>query len=363
MSARPRLPLVTLLLIGANISAAFGLVIDPDLALQLGFRSDYPRFTTAFTSLFLHANLIHLLGNMIFLAAVGATVELATGSLRFIVVYFVGGLAGVGLHFMMTKHAIAPPPFIGASGCIASCAAYYSVRYTRLRVPVAPKLAISVAAVTIVWLALQIIGAILKPGESGGTSFMAHIGGFVAGALLSLVFRTPDLQQLKLGHEVLEQMNLRGPAAAAFAAKRHLEQHPRDAKALWDLADAQSALGEGPAEAATLVQILEVATEAERTEVLRRLCKLGRVSTLPVLKRLQFADQVRDEAPEVARALLRSVVDGPVAEAQRPDAILALAALDRDNQPERAKELLQILIRDYPIHPAADVARKRGWVK
>jgi len=191
---------------------------------------------------------------------------------------------------------------------------------------------------------------------------MAHIGGFVGGALLSLVFRAPDLEQLKLGHEVLERMNTRGPAAVAFAAQRHLDQHPRDVKALWELADAQSALGEAPAEAGTLLLILDVAPEADRPEVLRRICKLGRVSSLPALKRLQYADQSREAAPDVARALLRSVVEGPPGDAQRPDAILALAALERDVQPERANDLLQELIRTYPIHPAADVARKRGWV-
>lgn len=362
MSARPRLPLVTLLLIAAALFAAFSVVIDPDLVVQFGFRSNHPTVFSAFTSLFLHANLFHLLGNMVFLAAVGAAVELATGSLRFVIVYFIGGLAGVALHFVMTRHNIEPAPLIGASGCISSCAAYYSVRYTRLRVPVAPKLAISVAAVTAVWLALQFVGAVVKLGDTGGTSFWAHLGGFSAGALLSLVFRTPDLEQLKLGHEVLERMNDRGPGASAFAAERHLEQHPNDVKALWSLADAQSALGEGTAESKTLLKLIDLTSETERGEAVRRLCKIGRVSSLTALKRLQIADQCRESAPDVTRALLRSVVEGPDDEPQRPDAILALVGIDRDDQPEKAEELLAELVRTYPIHPAVELARKRGWV-
>lgn len=362
MSARPRLPLVTLLLIAANIAAAFSLVIDPDLALQFGFRSDHPSVFTAFTSLFLHANLIHLLGNMVFLAAVGAAVELATGSIRFVIVYLVGGLAGVVLHYMVTRRAFEPAPYVGASGCIASCAAYYSVRYTRLRVPVAPKLAISVAAVTVLWLVLQCVGAVVKFGDRGGISFWAHIGGFVTGALLSVVFRTPDLEQLKLGHEVLDRMNDRGPAAVAFAAERHLEQHPKDVKALWELVDAQAALGESAEELKVLSKLLDLTTDQDRIEVVSRICKLGRASSLPTLRRLQYADQCKTTSPELARALLRSVVEGPQNETQRPDAMLALAALEREAQPERANEILAELLQAYPMHPATEVARKRGWV-
>jgi membrane associated rhomboid family serine protease len=362
VSARPRLPLVTLILIAASIIAAFSAVVDPELVEQYGFRTNHPAMLPAFTSLFLHANLFHLLGNMVFLAAVGAAVELATGSLRFIVVYFAGGLAGIAVHYVMTRHSSDPAPLIGASGCIASCAAYYSVRYTRLRVPVAPKLAISVAAVTGVWFALQVVGAFVKLGDQGGISFWAHLGGLGAGALLSFVFRAPDFEQLKLGHEVLEKMNSRGPAAVVYAAKRHLKEHPKDVKALKELADAHSALGEGDAQAKALLQLIELTSDEDRIDAIRQLCKIGRVSTLPVIKRLQMADQCPPSAADVARGLLSSVVQGPRDELQRPDAILSLVALERDAHPDRAKTLLNELLDDYPLHPAAELARKRGWV-
>lgn len=361
MSARPRLPLVTLLLIAASIFAAFTVVIDPDLVSEYGFRSNHPSVKTIFTSLFMHANLFHLLGNMVFLAAVGAAVELATGSLRFIVVYFVGGLGGIAVHYSMTKTSVDPAPLIGASGCIASCAAYYSVRYTRLRVPVAPKIAISVAAVTCVWILLQIVGTFVKLGDQGGVSFWSHIGGFATGVILSFVFRAPDFEQLKLGHKVLEQMNARGPAAVAIAAKRHLEQHPKDVKALWELADAHSALGDGALEAKVVLQLIELTSEDERIDALSRLCKIGRVSALPAIKRLQLADQCRATAPMVTHALLTSVVQGPRDEIQRPDAMLALVAIDRESHPDKAEALLSELVKDYPLHPAVELARKRGW--
>ncbi len=362
MSARARLPLVTLLLIAANLVAAFSLIIDPELVQELGFRSNHPSIVSAFTSLFLHANLIHLLGNMVFMAAVGAAVELATGSLRFIAVYLIGGLCGVLMHYLVTRRAIEPAPFVGASGCIASCAAYYSVRYTRLRVPVAPKLAISVAAVTAVWIGLQFLGAFLRFGEQGGTSFWAHIGGFIAGAILSLAFKAPDLEQVKLGHEVLDKMNTRGPAAAAFAAELHLQKHPKDLKAMWELADAQGVQGEINEETKALLRIFESGPEGDRMEALRRLCKVGKLNEVPTLKRLQAADSFRSDSPDVAKTILNSVIEDPSAEVQHPDAILALAGIERDSSPARATELLATLVADYPLHPATELARQRGWI-
>lgn len=356
-----RIPIVTLLLIGANLLAAFALLVDPGLAFELGFRPDSPNLSDAFSCLFLHANVLHLLGNMVFLAAVGAAVELASGSFRFATVYFFAGIVGVAAHFLVTKRLPEPAPLIGASGAVAGCAGYYSFRYTGLRVPVAPRFAISVAAVTAIWALLQIIGAFVRLGDSGGSAFWAHLGGFAAGILLSLVYRAPDPGQLQLGHEVLAQMNERGPAALAVAARKHLERHPRDVKALWELADAHASLGEGDAEADALLRLLDAVPADEQPEVLRRLAQNGRITRIPSMKRLQLADR-HQAFPPLVRALLRSVVEGPKDEPQRPDAMVALIGVERSEHPDRAEALLAELAREYAMHPATELARKRGWL-
>ncbi|HSI72745.1 MAG TPA: rhomboid family intramembrane serine protease [Fimbriimonas sp.] len=361
MSTGSRLPIVTLILIVANIAAAFALLVQPDLAYQFGFLPNLPRAAAAFTSMFLHANVLHLLGNMLFLAAVGAAVELATGSFRFAVVYFLSGLVGVAVHFLMMKSSPDPVPYIGASGAIAGCAAYYTIRYTSLKVPVAPHLALPVIGVTVLWLLLQVAGAFVRIGDAGGTAYWAHLGGFAAGVLLCFVFRSPDLGQVKIQHEVLNQMNARGPSASAIAAKRHLEKHPDDQKALWDLADAYDKLGEKQNEADTLLRLLDLVSVDQHVDVLRRLAAMGHVSRIPTIKRLQFADRCKSTAPFVARAMLRSVVEGPD-DIQKPEAMLALAALDRETEPEKSQEILEALKREYPFHATVEVARKRGWL-
>jgi membrane associated rhomboid family serine protease len=358
-----RFPVVTVLLIAANILAAFALLINSDLADQLGFHSDHPTLQAAFTSLFLQANVVHLLGNMIFLAAVGAAVEIATGSVRFAVVYFVSGLVGVGCHFLVTRRAPDEGTLLGSSGAIAGCAAYYCVRYTGLKVPVAPKISLSVAAVTALWVVLQVAGAVVHIGDAGGTAFWSHLGGFIAGMLLAAIFRAPDLGHLKLGHEVLERMNERGPAAVATAARLHLKKHPQDVTAQRRLARACAQLDDVSGEAECLLALMELESETEHPALLGRLMELGESGKLTTHKRIVLAEKFKESNPAVAKALLKSVLAQSPSDPQRPEALLALYGLERDEDPARANVLLEELVASYPLHPCVDLARKRGWVR
>jgi membrane associated rhomboid family serine protease len=358
---RSRPPVVTLILIAANLIAAFGVLGIPDLVERFGFRSDAPSFQAAVTSLFLHANVLHLLGNMVFLAAVGAAVEMASGSVRFASVYFVSGLVGVFAHYLMTKSAIAPAPFIGASGAIAGCAGYYSFRYTGMKVPIYPGKEISVMMVTAFWVALQIVGAFIRLGETSGTAYWAHLGGFAAGIVLSLVFRAPDLGQARMGHALIKSMGERGPAAVAATAQHHLKTHPKDAKALEELANAFNDLDEQTREADALLSLLAVAEDEQQPTIVSRILDAGKIGKLPTWRRTLLAERFKDSNRDLSIQLLETVICEPD-DGQRPEAILALAALEREAHPSRAEDLLRELATSYPLHPAMEVARKRGWV-
>ena len=361
MIERSRLPVVTLILIAANLLAAFWLAGVPILRTSMGFRANAPTIAAAFTCLFLHANVLHLLGNMVFLAAVGAAVEMASGSIRFASVYFVSGLVGVFAHYLMTRHAEDPAPFIGASGCIAGCAGYYSFRYTGMKVPILPGKEVSVAAITGLWVVLQVVGGFVRLGDTGGEAFWAHLGGFATGIVLSLLFRAPDVGQTKIGHALIDKMSDRGPAAVVAAAQRHLKDHPNDPKALDDLAKAYGELEDHPREGETLIRLLDGCGEEKLPSVLKRIDAIGQVAKLPVMRRLKYAERIKDAEPQTARSLLESVLRDR-AEPQRPEAMLSLAALEREEHPDRAEAILRELAESYPLHPATDVARKRGWV-
>jgi len=364
LSQSSRLPIATLILIVANIVAAFILLWQPDSIYEFGFNPLRPTLQSIFASLFLHANLFHLFANMLFLAAVGAAVELATGTLRFITVYFVSGLAGIGFHALLaTKNISEPHPLVGASGCIAGCAAYYGVRYLGLRVPIAPKRSVPVAGIIGAWIVLQILGAIKTIGDpNASTAFWAHIGGFVAGLALSAIFRAPDLGQLKLGHAVLEKMNERGPAAAAAAALRHLELHPDDPTALQHLIEAHKMMDDIDGEAGALGRIIELLPDEDLGAPICRMNDLGELHRFSTLRRVMLAEKARHHNSDAARCLLESVISEPESEPQRPEAMLALANLLQDTESEESKAILERLVAEYPLHPAVEVARARGWI-
>lgn len=365
MSDSGRLPIATLILIVANIVAAFALVWQPDLIYDFGFNPLRPSLQSILASLFLHANLFHLFANMLFLAAVGAAVELATGSLRFIVVYFVSGLAGIGLHALLAARNVSEPhPLVGASGCIAGCAAYYGIRYLGLRVPLAPRIGVPVAGVLAAWLLLQILGAFKTIGDySASTAFWAHLGGFGAGLIMSFVFRAPDLGHLRLGHEVLEKMNERGPAAAAAAALRHLAVHPDDPKGLQHLIEAHKLMDDAEGESAALVRLVEILPDEDIGAPIRRLAELGELGRLTPVKRVRLAERAQPHDVGASKSLLQSIVDMPEGESQRPDAMLALASLEREADEGRSEAILARLKAEYPLHAATDLARARGWIE
>lgn len=359
-----RVPTVTLLLIAANIIAAFFLLLQPGLVVDLGFRPQAPSPRSVITSLFLHANVLHLLGNMVFLAVVGAAVEMATGSFRFATVYFLSGIVGVAMHYIVTRHHPEPAVLIGASGAIAGCAGYYSVRYQGLRIPLSPTRSVSVLTVTGVWLALQVLGAFIRlgEGETGGTSYWAHLGGFAAGIVISFIFRAPDPGQVRLGHQMIEEMEDRSPGAMVAAAREHLRRHPHDPLALQKLAEALAMQDDLTGETSALVGLLDAAPPDELPQTLRRLCEIGRAAALPSIRRTLLAERLKNYDPETAMMLLQTVVTGDPNDSQRPEALLALAGLQRERDPEKANRLLSELSRSYPLHPAVELARKRGWL-
>lgn len=350
------------MLIAANLAAAFVLLWQPQLVDQFGFSATHPTLLTALTCLFLHQNLFHLLGNMLFLAAVGASVELATGRFRFTAVYFVSGLAGVLVHFFAVRHDPSATPLIGASGAIAGCAGYYAARYTRLRVPMGPRISASILFVSVLWLLLQVAGGLIRLGDSTGTvAYWAHIGGFVAGVLVSLVFRAPDLRQEMLDRQVLDVMSQRGPAAAAMAARRHLKRHPRDLASLRKLVDALQTLGETEELPDILLRELDLVPVEERADVIDRLVSVHGVDRMRSDRAMTLAGELRSMRPKTALALYQAVADGDDA-TQKPEALFAVAEMYAESDQAASHAACKRLIDEFAEHPAATRVRARGML-
>jgi membrane associated rhomboid family serine protease len=208
-----RLPVVTIALIIANVAVwlAYEVPGGVDSAVKtIGSRAcslngscpDSQAIAwpyALFTAMFGHASWAHIVGNMVFLAVFGPRVEDRFGRVRFLLVYLLAGLGadalfdGTTLGFGSATDAAAPG--IGASGAISGVLAAYVVAhpFERILVWTLPALFLRIPALGLlgVWFILQALEgayALSNPNLTVGTAFMAHVGGFLVGALAQLAY-------------------------------------------------------------------------------------------------------------------------------------------------------------------------------
>ena len=147
---------------------------------------------TLITSMFLHASLLHVGGNMLFLWIFGNNVEDKLGEIKFLVIYFASGIAGSLLQVYITPTSTIPT--LGASGAISGILAAYVLYFPRARVLtfIVPFFFITISAYLVIgyWIALQLLNAFLGLGVTGGgVAYFAHIGGFASGLILAVLLR------------------------------------------------------------------------------------------------------------------------------------------------------------------------------
>jgi membrane associated rhomboid family serine protease len=159
--------------------------------------SQLPTVATVFTSMFSHAGLLHLGGNMLFLWIFGNNVEDSMGPVRFVVFYLLAGLSALALQVAI--HPDATVPTLGASGAIAGVLGGYILIYPRARVLTLIFLIIFFTFIELpaylflfIWFAQQaVFGAVdlTNPtGGGGGVAYFAHVGGFAFGLLAIKLF-------------------------------------------------------------------------------------------------------------------------------------------------------------------------------
>ena len=150
------------------------------------------------TSMFLHGSWMHLLGNMWFLWLFGNNIEDSMGHGRFVVFYLLSGVAAALLQVALSPAS--PIPMVGASGAISGVMGAYLVLYPRVRVyTLVPlgffitSLALPAWTMLLYWMALQLLGGFtgFLTEARGGVAFWAHVGGFIAGAVLVKLFARP----------------------------------------------------------------------------------------------------------------------------------------------------------------------------
>ncbi len=151
------------------------------------------------TSMFSHAGLAHLGGNMLFLWIFGNNIEDAMGRVKFVAFYLLGGIAAFGLQFALDPGSEVPT--LGASGAVAAVLGGYLLLYPRAKVVTAVFVVLFFTLIQVpaflflgLWIGQQVLFGLLDlsdpAGGGGGVAYFAHIGGFVFGLLAIKLFAT-----------------------------------------------------------------------------------------------------------------------------------------------------------------------------
>lgn len=197
---RKTTPIITFALSMVNILVFFLEIIGGDAFIQKWsfvparfFASPLPNIITIFTSMFMHAGWFHLISNMIYLWIFGDNVEDRFGHKKFLIFYL---LAGVGASltegFFSQNSNI---PMVGASGAIAGVLGAYLLLYPTNRVRVLLFLRVAYLPALFVigsWFILQLfsgIGSMAIVADTGGVAYLAHVGGFISGFVMTLFLR------------------------------------------------------------------------------------------------------------------------------------------------------------------------------
>jgi membrane associated rhomboid family serine protease len=148
-----------------------------------------PAQATVVTSMFLHGGWLHLAGNLLYLWIFGNNIEDRLGHGGFLLFYLGCGIAAAAAQIV--PDPASTTPMIGASGAISGVLGAYLVLYPRSRVvvfiPISFMLLHEIRAfwLLVIWFAVQLISAAGAP-AAAGVAWWAHIGGFVAGAVVAL---------------------------------------------------------------------------------------------------------------------------------------------------------------------------------
>jgi membrane associated rhomboid family serine protease len=195
-----RFAFITYLLIAINI--AVFLLVDVNntsYALIPNEISNGQRLETLISAMFLHANLIHLGGNMLFLWIFGNNVEDRLGHVLYLFFYLLAGIAGSLLQVLVDPTSTIPN--VGASGAISGVLGAYLLWFPTARVVSLVFLGIFITLLRLpawifigYWAGLQILLGLVglaasAGGQSGGVAYFAHIGGFLTGLVVGLLFR------------------------------------------------------------------------------------------------------------------------------------------------------------------------------
>lgn len=195
---RKSVPVVTYALIALNILFfLFELSMGEEFLQKWAFvpsrflANPIAEIPTIFTSMFMHAGIAHIAGNMLYLWIFGDNVEDYLGKIQFLIFYLLCGMAAT--FSQMAAIPDSSVPNVGASGAIAGVLGAYIVLFPGEKIRVMMGNALTQMSALLVigfWFVLQFIGNFSSTEEEGGgVAYMAHIGGFILGLIIAFFFK------------------------------------------------------------------------------------------------------------------------------------------------------------------------------
>jgi membrane associated rhomboid family serine protease len=198
-------PVMTILIIAANAVVFFMELTGGDAFVQ--HWSLIPadivaghNWITILTSMFMHEGWLHILGNMVFLWAFGPQIEDAMGPFRYLTFYLLSGIVA-----MLGQVAASPAstiPNLGASGAIAGVMGAFLVTYPRDGIRTIlflgfffPVTVLPAGLLIGIWFLMQLfsgVGSVAQAQATGGVAYMAHVAGFIFGAVVARLFEQRD---------------------------------------------------------------------------------------------------------------------------------------------------------------------------
>ncbi len=157
----------------------------------LGFKDG--KFYSLFSALFVHSapSPLHLVGNLYFFYTFGDNIEDLLGRGKFLLIFFIAGIAGNLLWYSF--HPTSPIPLVGASGAISGLMGAYMVLFPWVKLWVViffTQFRISAHIYILFWIGYQLLMMFINAGKgASGIAWEAHVGGFFAGVILALIWK------------------------------------------------------------------------------------------------------------------------------------------------------------------------------
>jgi len=167
------------------------------------FKPAFPEASDAFTHMFMHGSIMHLVGNMVFLVIVGLVVERLIGSGLYLAAYLTGGLIALG--FFTLGNSDSAVPLLGASGAIAGMMGMYAAFFGKQKIPFFYSLGFyfdyiraPAYLLLIAWMGNEAFQLLTE--EGSGVAYLAHFGGLVGGGCMGYLathFKVVDAVELE----------------------------------------------------------------------------------------------------------------------------------------------------------------------